>query len=87
LGHPRFYIWKYVADRVQERPITGIGIREAVLLDSGFSTSLVWKDEILVSGHSRPDMPSRPVPHALVIMPPAGAVAATSAPPSSESPS
>jgi hypothetical protein len=23
----RFYIWKYVADRVQERPITGIGIR------------------------------------------------------------
>ncbi|MFZ2019550.1 MAG: O-antigen ligase family protein [Methyloceanibacter sp.] len=23
----RFYIWKYVADRVHERPITGIGIR------------------------------------------------------------
>ena len=50
--------------------LTEIDIREAVLLDSGFSTSLVWKDEILVSGHSRRDMPSRPVPHALIILPP-----------------
>lgn len=48
-----------------------LDMREAVLLDSGFSTSLVWKDKILVSGHSRRSMPSRPVPHALVILPPA----------------
>jgi hypothetical protein len=55
-------------------------LREAVLLDSGFSTSLVWKDRILVSGHSRKSMPSRPVPHALVILPaPASAVAGTDA--------
>jgi hypothetical protein len=46
-------------------------IREAVLLDCGFSTSLVWQGRILVSGHSRKSMPSRPVPHALVIMAPA----------------
>ncbi|HEY3413012.1 MAG TPA: phosphodiester glycosidase family protein [Armatimonadota bacterium] len=45
-----------------------LDIREAVLLDSGFSTSLVWRDRILVSGHSRRDMPSRPVPHALIVI-------------------
>ena len=45
-----------------------LDIQEAVLLDSGFSTSLVWKDTILVSGHSRKSMPSRPVPHALVVL-------------------
>lgn len=50
--------------------LTELDIREAVLLDSGFSTSLVWRGEILVSGHSRRDLPSRPVPHALVVLPP-----------------
>ncbi|HEX5322247.1 MAG TPA: phosphodiester glycosidase family protein [Capsulimonadaceae bacterium] len=43
------------------------GVREAVLLDSGFSTSLVYKDQILVSGHSTKSIPSRPIPHALVL--------------------
>lgn len=50
------------------RSLTKLNIVEAVLLDSGFSTSLVWKDRILVSGHSRKNMPSRPVPHALVVL-------------------
>lgn len=50
------------------RSLKKLDIQEAVLLDSGFSTSLVWKDRILVSGHSRRDMPSRPVPHALIVM-------------------
>jgi hypothetical protein len=50
------------------RSLGKLDIVEAVLLDSGFSTSLVWKDAILVSGHSRKSMPSRPVPHALVVM-------------------
>ncbi len=43
-------------------------IQEAWLLDSGFSTSLIWKNRILVSGHSQPGVPSRPVPHALFLM-------------------
>lgn len=43
------------------------GLQEAVLLDSGFSTSLVFDGKIKVSGHSRADHPSRPVPHAIVI--------------------
>jgi biofilm PGA synthesis lipoprotein PgaB len=40
---------------------------EAVLLDSGFSTSLVYGDKILVTGHTAPGIPSRPVPHAIVL--------------------
>ena len=44
-----------------------IGIREAVLLDSGFSTSLVYQGEILATGHAGPNQPSRPVPHAILL--------------------
>lgn len=47
--------------------IAAAGVREAVLLDSGFSTSLVYGDKIMASGHSTTDMPSRPVPHALLL--------------------
>jgi hypothetical protein len=43
------------------------GVHEAVLLDSGFSTSLVYGRQILVTGHTSPGIPSRPVPHALVL--------------------
>jgi len=43
------------------------GIAEAVLLDSGFSTSLVYGDSIKAYGHSTPTNPSRPVPHAIVL--------------------
>ncbi|MCG9896002.1 MAG: polysaccharide deacetylase family protein [Fimbriimonadaceae bacterium] len=43
------------------------GLREAVLLDSGFSTSLVHDGEILASGHATPEKPSRPVPHAIIL--------------------
>ncbi|MBS1727143.1 MAG: polysaccharide deacetylase family protein [Armatimonadetes bacterium] len=43
------------------------GVQEAVLIDSGFSTSLVFNDKIKASGHSNRDHPSRPVPHAIVI--------------------
>jgi peptidoglycan/xylan/chitin deacetylase (PgdA/CDA1 family) len=46
------------------------GVQEAVLLDSGFSTSLVLGPYILVSGHSRPTRPSRPVPHAVMMFGP-----------------
>lgn len=43
------------------------GVREAVLLDSGFSTSLVYADKVIVTGHTAPHIPSRPVPHALIV--------------------
>ena len=56
------------------------GLREAVLLDSGFSTSLVLKDQVLVTGHTAPGLPSRPVPHALVLFDKA-VLAKTKAPP------
>jgi peptidoglycan/xylan/chitin deacetylase (PgdA/CDA1 family) len=49
------------------RAIAELGIREAVLLDSGFSTSLVYGEEIKAFGHSTKTRPSRPVPHAIVI--------------------
>jgi peptidoglycan/xylan/chitin deacetylase (PgdA/CDA1 family) len=44
------------------------GVKEAVLLDSGFSTSLIYGDQIIVTGHTAPHLPSRPVPHAIVLM-------------------
>lgn len=47
--------------------LTFAGVRHAVLLDSGFSTSLVYGDSILASGHSTASRPSRPVPHAIVL--------------------
>lgn len=46
------------------------GCRFAVLLDSGFSTSLVFGNQTMVSGHSTSKVPSRPVPHALVVYSP-----------------
>lgn len=49
------------------RALAAAGVREAVLLDSGFSTSLVYGRQILVTGHTSPGIPSRPVPHALVL--------------------
>ena len=47
--------------------LQSLGVHEAVLLDSGFSTSLVYGKKILVTGHTSPGIPSRPVPHALVL--------------------
>jgi peptidoglycan/xylan/chitin deacetylase (PgdA/CDA1 family) len=43
------------------------GVDEAVLLDSGFSTSLVFGGKIIVTGHTARHLPSRPVPHAIVL--------------------
>lgn len=47
--------------------IAAAGISEAVLLDSGFSTSLVFGQSIKATGHSSITNPSRPVPHAIVL--------------------
>jgi peptidoglycan/xylan/chitin deacetylase (PgdA/CDA1 family) len=46
--------------------LAAAGVQEAVLLDSGFSTSLVYGDKVMASGHSTKTTPSRPVPHAIV---------------------
>lgn len=47
--------------------LVAAGAQEAVLLDSGFSTSLVYGDQVLASGHATPDKPSRPVPHTILL--------------------
>jgi biofilm PGA synthesis lipoprotein PgaB len=49
------------------RSLAAAGIQEAVLLDSGFSTSLVFQSTVLVTGHSTKTLQSRPVPQALVL--------------------
>jgi peptidoglycan/xylan/chitin deacetylase (PgdA/CDA1 family) len=51
------------------RSLAKLGLEECVLLDSGFSTSLVLGQDVLVSGIVRDDMPARPVPHALLLYP------------------
>jgi peptidoglycan/xylan/chitin deacetylase (PgdA/CDA1 family) len=43
------------------------GVYEAVLLDSGFSTSVVYDNRIIVTGHTAEHIPSRPVPHAILL--------------------
>lgn len=43
------------------------GIEEAVLLDSGYSTSLVYQKQIIAVGRRWDGVPSRPVPHAIVL--------------------
>lgn len=49
------------------KAIAAAGVQEAILLDSGFSTSLVFDGEVKAFGHSTPTTPSRPVPHAIVV--------------------
>ena len=64
--------------------IAAAGVREALLLDSGFSTSLVYGEKVMASGHSTAETPSRPVPHALLLkgeLDPASKIAADSAVP------
>ncbi len=43
------------------------GAKEAVLLDSGFSTSLCYNGKVMVSGHTSSGLVSRAVPHAIVV--------------------
>jgi poly-beta-1,6-N-acetyl-D-glucosamine N-deacetylase len=43
------------------------GVKEAVLMDSGFSTSIVYDNKIIVTGHTAKNLPSRAVPHSIVV--------------------
>jgi poly-beta-1,6-N-acetyl-D-glucosamine N-deacetylase len=56
------------SDRLAETLVKA-GLQECVLLDSGFSTSLVLGREVLISGYVRKDVAARPVPHFLVLHP------------------
>ena len=49
------------------RGAAAAGLQEAFLMDSGFSTSIVFNGKILATGHSSESLPSREVPLALVI--------------------
>jgi peptidoglycan/xylan/chitin deacetylase (PgdA/CDA1 family) len=49
------------------RGAAAAGIQEAVLMDSGFSTSIVFDGKIVATGHTAKNLPSRPVPHAIVV--------------------
>ena len=47
-----------------------VGAQEAVLMDSGYSTSLIYGSQVLAVGHASRKVPSRPVPHAIVFFNP-----------------
>lgn len=49
------------------RGAAAAGLQEAFLMDSGFSTSIVYNGKIMATGHSSESLPSREVPHALVV--------------------
>jgi|GEM_PF-2298238 len=56
------------------------GAQEAVLMDSGYSTSLIYGSRVLAVGHKSRKVASRPVPHAIVFMNPVLAAVKSSAP-------
>lgn len=49
------------------RGAAAAGVKEAVLMDSGFSTSIVFDGKIMATGHTARNLPSRPVPHAVLL--------------------
>lgn len=49
------------------KAVAAAGVKEAFLMDSGFSTSIVYDNKIIVTGHTAKNLPSRPVPHAIVV--------------------
>lgn len=49
------------------RAAAAAGVKEAVLMDSGFSTSIVYDGKIIVTGHTAKNLPSRAVPHSIVL--------------------
>lgn len=57
----------HVNSAILAEVLTKLDVQEAILLDSGFSSSLVFGEEILATGHATAEQPSRPVPHAIMI--------------------
>jgi peptidoglycan/xylan/chitin deacetylase (PgdA/CDA1 family) len=62
------------------RGLQQIGLQQAVLLDSGFSTSLFYAGQLYVTGHSD-EQPSRPVPHMILLFGSVDQAAAAANPP------
>lgn len=56
-----------VSTYMLSRMAAAAGIEEAVLLDSGYSSSLIYKKSRIVVGRKWDGVPSRPVPHAIVL--------------------
>jgi len=58
---------KVITTETLAKAVAAAGVQEAFLLDSGFSTSVVYDNKIIVTGHTAKHLPSRPVPHAIVL--------------------
>lgn len=56
-----------ITTEMMARGAAAAGVHEAVLMDSGFSTSVVFDGKIIATGHTAKDLPSRPVPHAILV--------------------
>jgi peptidoglycan/xylan/chitin deacetylase (PgdA/CDA1 family) len=56
-----------VTTEAMAKAAAAAGVKEAILMDSGFSTSIVYDGKIIVTGHTAKDLPSRPVPHAIIL--------------------
>ena len=56
-----------VTTEMMARGAAAAGVHEAVLMDSGFSTSIVYDGKIIATGHTAKDLPSRSVPHAILV--------------------
>ncbi|MCS7068592.1 MAG: polysaccharide deacetylase family protein [Meiothermus sp.] len=56
-----------VSTALLARMAAAAGVEEAVLLDSGYSTSLVYQGRLIAVGRRWEGVPSRPVPHAIVL--------------------
>lgn len=55
-----------VTTEMMAKAAAAAGVKEAVLMDSGFSTSIIYDNKIIVTGHTAKDLPSRPVPHSIL---------------------
>jgi poly-beta-1,6-N-acetyl-D-glucosamine N-deacetylase len=56
-----------ITTTMMARGAAAAGVEEAVLMDSGFSTSIIFDGKIMATGHTAKDVPSRPVPQAIIV--------------------
>jgi poly-beta-1,6-N-acetyl-D-glucosamine N-deacetylase len=56
-----------ITTTMMARGAAAAGVEEAVLMDSGFSTSIIFDGKIMATGHTATNVPSRPVPQAIIV--------------------
>ena len=56
-----------ITTTMMARGAAAAGVEEAVLMDSGFSTSIIFDGKIMATGHTALNVPSRPVPQAICL--------------------